>query len=137
MSRAFLRRNDTAEFENDNARFMKPPQVGNTYGDVMENLPGYRLDKRVDGIISNCKVVERENFIKCEMPILKHLNIGQGLHGAVSMLIVDSIEGSATQLDQVRTMYLLLSTSFFSGAGIGDVLEMIVLGKNGQKACLY
>ena len=133
-----MRRNDTAEFENDNARFMKPPKVGNTYGLYMENVPGYRLDKRMDGIISTCKVVEmRENFIKCEMPILeKHLNIGQGLHGAVSMLIVDSIGGLLLRAARPGSNHVStdISTSFFSGAGIGDVLEIdCFLEKMGRK----
>ena len=136
MSRAFLRRNDTAEFENDNVRLMKPAKVGNTYGDGLRNVSV--PDKGMDGIISDCKVVEmREKFIKCEMPILeKHLNIGLGLHGAVSMLIVDSIGGLLLYAARPGSNHVStnISTSFFSGAGIGDVLEIdCFLEKMGRK----
>ena len=130
-------------FENDVIKHMMPVKVGYKFGDGMDQAkyvsqPDYKWDKGMEGICSNCVVTEmKENFIKCEMPVeQRHLNFGLGLHGAVSMQIVDSIGSLLLFAARPESNHVSvdISTQFFAGCGLGDTLEIdCFLEKLGRK----
>ena len=143
MSKVFLKPNLVAVFENDVIKHMMPVKVGYKFGDGMDQAkyvsqPDYKWDKGMEGICSNCVVTEmKENFIKCEMPVeQRHLNFGLGLHGAVSMQIVDSIGSLLLFAARPESNHVSvdISTQFFAGCGLGDTLEIdCFLEKLGRK----
>jgi acyl-coenzyme A thioesterase 13 len=143
MSKVFYLKPNHVAFENDAIKHMAPIKIGYKFGDGMEqakytSLPNYQWKNGMEGICSKCVVVDiKENFIKCEMPVEeKHLNFGLGLHGAVSMQIVDSIGSLVLFAARPESNHVSvdISTSFFSGCGVGDILEIdCFLEKMGRK----
>ncbi len=125
--------------------YMDEIKVGFKFGDGFEKLPSpianknYKWFNGAEGPMKNCKVVEIKdnNHLICEMPIEEcHLNLMGGLHGSVSMQIIDSIGALVIMLTRPGEMNIStdISTSFYSSAKLGDILEIhSTLLKMGRK----